>query len=155
MWGGELGWLLDLMKFPWKTEQFLLADSAYKLTQTVIPAYKAPAAYQASNAEFNFRLAKSRVRNEHTIGMLKSRFASLKELRLHLYKRGHMVPYIKWIYSCMILHNMLAELQDTWESLYGNAEGSHDPEPIDIPSDSARNFRARVKQRCLRHFGKQ
>jgi len=142
------------MNFWCQTEQFLLADSAYKLTQTVIPAYKAPAAYQASNAEFNFRLAKSRVRNEHTIGMLKSRFASLKELRLHLYKREHMVPYIKWEYRCMILHNMLAELNDTWESLYGNAEGSNDSETAYMPSELALNFRARVKQLCLLHFGK-
>ena len=54
--------------------QYLLADSAYGLTDTVIPTYKAPAAYEASKAEFNFRLAESRVRNEHTIGILKARF---------------------------------------------------------------------------------
>ncbi|PLW26793.1 hypothetical protein PCASD_25768 [Puccinia coronata f. sp. avenae] len=48
--------------------QYLLADSAYKLSQTVVPAYKAPAAYQQANSEFNFHLAKSRVRNEHCIG---------------------------------------------------------------------------------------
>ena len=55
----------------------------------------------------------------------------------------------------MILHNMLAKLNDTWESLYGNAEGSHDPEPIEITSESEQNFCEMVKQQFLQNFGKQ
>ena len=133
--------------------QYLLADSAYQLTQTVIPAFKAPASYRKPNAEFNFRLAKSRVRNEHAIGILKSRFASLKEMRLHLYDRSHMMPYIKWIYACMILHNMLANLADSWEEIYHDGENTN-VVPCDLPPPSigAEKFRARVKAQCLAFF---
>jgi hypothetical protein len=95
--------------------QYLLADSACRLTLTVVPAYKAPAAYQQANAEFNFHLAKSQVRNEHCIGILKSQFASLKEMQLHFYSNHHMDGYINWIYAFMILHNMLAKLSNLWE----------------------------------------
>ena len=136
-----------------KSGQYLLADSAYQLSQTVIPAYKAPAAYERSNAEFNFRLAKSRVRNEHTIGILKSRFASLKELRLHLYQKSHMLPYIKWIYSCMILHNMLSKLDDSWDSINADINLDTTFSCNHGRSLASENMRAEVKQKCLLHFG--
>lgn len=60
---------------PWR---YLLADSAYG---TCIPPYKAPAANLPENKDFNFSLAKSRVRNEHCIGILKSRWGFLREMR--------------------------------------------------------------------------
>ncbi|KAA1088064.1 hypothetical protein PGTUg99_025542 [Puccinia graminis f. sp. tritici] len=44
--------------------QYLLADSAYELSHTVIPAYKVPAANITINSQFNYCLAKARVRNE-------------------------------------------------------------------------------------------
>ncbi|POW16278.1 hypothetical protein PSTT_01459 [Puccinia striiformis] len=51
--------------------QYLLADSAYELTSTVIPSYKSPASNSTINTEFNYCVAKARVRNEHTISILK------------------------------------------------------------------------------------
>ncbi|POW13964.1 hypothetical protein PSTT_03270 [Puccinia striiformis] len=70
--------------------QYLLADSAYELTSTVIPSYKSPASNSTINTEFNYCVAKARVRNEHTISILKARWSSLREMRLHLYIRRHM-----------------------------------------------------------------
>ncbi|KAI7964478.1 hypothetical protein MJO29_002576 [Puccinia striiformis f. sp. tritici] len=60
--------------------QYLLADSAYELTNTVIPSYKSPASNSSINTEFNYCVAKARVRNEHTIGILKARWSSLREM---------------------------------------------------------------------------
>ncbi|PLW14509.1 hypothetical protein PCASD_19540 [Puccinia coronata f. sp. avenae] len=65
--------------------QYLLADLAYELTKTVIPAYKSPASNIRLNLDFNYCLAKSRVQNKHTIGVLKAWWSSLQEMRLHLY----------------------------------------------------------------------
>ena len=104
--------------------QYLLADSAYELSDTLIPAYKAPAANLPRNTEFNHCIAKARVRNEHAIGILKSRFASLREMRLHLYRKSDMLHYIKWIYACTILHNMLANLGDSWHKLFHDTDGT-------------------------------
>ena len=53
--------------------QYLLADSAYSLTPTIIPSYKGKKARNLTNIEFNYCVAKSHVRNEHTIGILKHR----------------------------------------------------------------------------------
>ncbi|KAF9137785.1 hypothetical protein BGX30_009896 [Mortierella sp. GBA39] len=53
--------------------EYLLADSAYGLSTTMVPSYKIPAANRKENKEFNYCLTKSRVRNEHCIGILKSR----------------------------------------------------------------------------------
>ena len=93
-------------------DQYLIADSAYSLTKTTLPPYKAPLSNSNENAEFNYCLAKSRVQNEHTIGVLKSWWASLKEMRLHLFTQKHMREYVRWVYACIVLHNMLAYLGD-------------------------------------------
>ncbi|KAA1101533.1 hypothetical protein PGT21_023716 [Puccinia graminis f. sp. tritici] len=60
--------------------QYLIGDAAYNLTMTTIPPYKVPAANLLENVEFNYCLAKSRVRNKHAIGVLKARWSSLKEM---------------------------------------------------------------------------
>ncbi|KAI8604216.1 hypothetical protein EDD21DRAFT_438012, partial [Dissophora ornata] len=52
--------------------QYLIADSAYGLSLTCIPAYKAPTTNDPLNSAFNTCLAKSRVRSEHSIGILKA-----------------------------------------------------------------------------------
>ncbi|KAF9536720.1 hypothetical protein EC957_009875 [Mortierella hygrophila] len=57
---------IDMSKDPHKSQlpllasKYLLADSAYCLTTTCIPAYKAPAANLPENKNFNFWLPKSR-----------------------------------------------------------------------------------------------
>jgi hypothetical protein len=72
------------------TGQYLLADLAYSLAATVIPAYKAPAAYVRKNTEFNYCLAKAQVQDKNTIGILKNQWSSLHEIQLHLYEQPHM-----------------------------------------------------------------
>ncbi|MBW0588273.1 hypothetical protein O181_127988, partial [Austropuccinia psidii MF-1] len=52
--------------------QYLLLDSAYPLTDHLLPAFKAPASNLQINSDFNFCLGKSQVHNEHTIGILKA-----------------------------------------------------------------------------------
>lgn len=100
------------------TGEYLLGDSAYALTGTVIPSYKCPAANIQRNAEFNYCVAKARVRNEHCIGILKGRWSSLRELRLQLINKEDMQHIIDWSVCCAILHNMLADLGDQWTEIY-------------------------------------
>ncbi|ETN13040.1 hypothetical protein PPTG_22447 [Phytophthora nicotianae INRA-310] len=98
--------------------EFLLADSAYPLLQTVLPAYKSPLADQPDNAEFNNYLAMSRVRNEHAIGILKGRWSSLRELRNQLRSEQEMTQLIDWAIGCCVLHNMMARLGDGWKKMF-------------------------------------
>ncbi|KNZ54775.1 hypothetical protein VP01_2857g3 [Puccinia sorghi] len=70
------------------------SDSAYKLSNNLIPEYKAPAANNPTNSKFNNCLTKAQV--------------SLQEMWLHLQQQGNMRLFVAWFYSCVILHNMLA-----------------------------------------------
>ena len=131
--------------------QYLLADSAYELSPHVIPAYKAPASNLQINSDFNYCLAKSRVRNEHTIGILKSRWASLQEMRLHLYRQSDMREFVSWLYSCIVLHNMLAQLGDQWSELFSDEHSSDQNNSNDTAnvSNSAEAFRAKITKQCV------
>jgi hypothetical protein len=84
---------------------------------TTIPAYKALLSKVHRNTEFNYCLAKSRVRNKHTIGILKGRWASLQQLWLSLNKHKDMMEILRWINACVALHNMLAHLGDSWDEM--------------------------------------
>lgn len=98
--------------------EYLLADSAYSLSTTCIPSYKAPAVNRKDNKEFNYCLAKSQVRNEHCIGILKSWWSSLQEMGQHLRSEEDMQQLIRWGVACCVLHNMLAQLGDAWSDIY-------------------------------------
>ncbi|EHS64701.1 uncharacterized protein PGTG_22337 [Puccinia graminis f. sp. tritici CRL 75-36-700-3] len=163
-WPGSCGdsWVFRNTKLHTQAEayfdagQFLIADSAYGLSCTTIPAYKAPASNKRENADFNYCLAKSRVRNEHTIGILKGRWASLQQLRLHLHKKSHMKEIIRWVSCCVTLHNMLSNLGDAWEVVHRWNGGDEDEEdevaPLTDTESSRRRaelFRNCVQEKCL------
>ncbi|KAE8182305.1 hypothetical protein CF328_g8556 [Tilletia controversa] len=65
-------------------DQFLLADSAYKNTDTLVTPYKKPLSNLLPNRRFNHLLSSVRIDIEHAFGLLKGRWASLKSLRLRL-----------------------------------------------------------------------
>ncbi|KNF00129.1 hypothetical protein PSTG_06541 [Puccinia striiformis f. sp. tritici PST-78] len=123
---------LEARRPPKSRGQYLLADSAYELTNTVIPSYKSPASNSSINTEFNYCVAKARVRNEHTIGILKARWSSLREI-------------------CIILHNMLAQLGDQWQELDSEDQnrGGVDSIPEGQAGASEVAFCERVKNACV------
>jgi hypothetical protein len=129
--------------------QYLIADSAYELGVHCIPAYKAPAAYIKENTEFNYCLARSRVRNEHTIGILKGRWASLQHLRLAIQKQSDMMEVIRWVNCCITLHNMLAHLGDAWEGMDPSVSDTSSIDSRSETQDSAKSHRDGVQAQCL------
>lgn len=73
-----------------------------------------------------------RIRIEHAIGLLKGRFQSLFELRIQVYTHDRHLWAIIWIRCCIILHNLILqveaenfdpdwrdELRHTWDSREG------------------------------------
>ncbi|RPB18393.1 hypothetical protein L211DRAFT_764439, partial [Terfezia boudieri ATCC MYA-4762] len=60
--------------------EYLLAGSAYKVTPRLIAPYKKPwnGILSPEKREFNKCLSRLCIRVEHTIGILKARFASLR-----------------------------------------------------------------------------
>ena len=132
--------------------EYMLADSAYALSGHCIPAYKAPAANARDNAEFNYCLVKSRVRVEHCIGILKSRWASLREMRQQIHNARDMQLLVRWIVACCVLHNMLAQLGDAWSVHEYPYVGPPDP-PADVvlaATNQQRTSREHIKTITLR-----
>ncbi|KAL3688784.1 hypothetical protein R1sor_015093 [Riccia sorocarpa] len=68
-------------------EEYLLGDSGYIPMPHLVPAFKVSAA-NCEKSDFNNCLAHARVINEHCIGVLKSRWHSLKQLRTQLKSDG-------------------------------------------------------------------
>ncbi|XP_055352505.1 uncharacterized protein LOC129598558 [Paramacrobiotus metropolitanus] len=72
----------DLYRNPrkyFKKDEYILADSAYAISSTVMPPYrKSEKRRNLANRRFNKQHSRARVRVEHCIGMLKNRFQCLK-----------------------------------------------------------------------------
>ena len=132
--------------------QFLLADSAYTSDRFTLPAYKGKELLNAQNVDFNYHLAQSRVRIEHAIGILKGQFSSLREMRTQIRNRQEMKDTIKWIISCVILHNLLADLKDEWDELYREEEPDAAPAVDEDVDDSDDGIRGILRPITLAHF---
>lgn len=90
--------------------EYLLGDSAYKLTNTVITPFRINArgpGNSAAGRNFNKRLSRYRVRVENTIGHWKERFESLKDLRLPLRDNDGNKFACDWILVCGVIHNFI------------------------------------------------
>lgn len=111
----------DVYKDPqshFSSGQYLIADSAYGLITTCVPSYKAPWTNLQENRDFNHCVALARVRNEHTIGILKSRRGSLCKMRQQMRNTNDMKIFLGWVTSCCVLHNMLAHIGDSWDDKF-------------------------------------
>jgi hypothetical protein len=55
---------------------------------------------------------KVRIRSEHTIGLLKGTFQSLKELRFQISDKKKHLELILWVRCCIILHNLIIRIEE-------------------------------------------
>ncbi|GAU89407.1 hypothetical protein RvY_01958 [Ramazzottius varieornatus] len=89
--------------------EYLLADSAYTTAACIVASYKKPAAGAMStdNERFSRYHSSARIRIEHTIGILKGRFPSLRALRIEFHDKKSHRAAVDWIKARVVLHNML------------------------------------------------
>ncbi|KNE93271.1 hypothetical protein PSTG_13381 [Puccinia striiformis f. sp. tritici PST-78] len=100
--------------------EYLLADSAYTSTNTVIPAFeRAPGRSLPPEKQlFNHELSHNRVIVEHTIGMLKNRWQSLKSLSIEILGKKTAKRLNTWLRACVVSHNYLLDLCEAeWDEL--------------------------------------
>ncbi|KZT66355.1 hypothetical protein DAEQUDRAFT_654579, partial [Daedalea quercina L-15889] len=92
-----------------QSDEWIWADSAFTLTQWLITPFKAPRGKQLTRRQrrFNYYLSKIRVAVEHAIGLLKIRWQSLKELRIHITDEVKLAYATMWIRCCIVLHNLV------------------------------------------------
>ena len=72
------------------------------------------------NAKFNETFSSGRVIIEHVMGILKSRWSSLKGIRTQANSKSCFKPICEWVLCCIILHNIANGLGDEvlegWET---------------------------------------
>lgn len=105
-------------------DQYLLADSGYDAMPHVVASYKRIDT-SAHREKFNFCVAKCRVLSEHCIGILKSRWHSLREIRIQLKTDKDHQWMCRWITMCARLHNYVMSVHDVWT----DEDGVLIPEP--------------------------
>lgn len=99
-----------------KDDEFAWADSAYVASYRMIPVHKAPANNNPQVRAFDKAVSRLCVRSEHCNGLLKSRWQSLRGLRISINRRRDHVAAMRWISACIVLHNICVEVGDEeWE----------------------------------------
>lgn len=133
----------DLAKNPNKffsENQWIAGDSAYKLTGTVITPFRvnASSGTEERRMKFNRQFSRYRIRIEHTYGLLKERFGSLKELRLQIKNDESVRKACDWIMVCAILHNLAIDQKDDSDLFLFNLISleADEAERLNVPSAS-------------------
>jgi hypothetical protein len=112
-------------------DQFLLSDSVYINTSYLITSYKTSHTRNIEIRRFNRRLSRIRIDIEHVFEILKDRWKSLIDLRLRVRDKKSYIYVIRWIIACVILHNILLNIQNEWdeeEEWWTTEEEIHDEE---------------------------
>jgi len=152
--------------------EWMWADSAYTPEAWSVAPFKKPVNGQltADQRTFNYWVSKVscpqlselnesyclqvRIRVEHTIGLLKGTFQSLKEIRIQLTDtRRHMI-IIMWARVCIILHNLIIRIEgdnfdETWRDglvrsgLDGELDDFYDADEEDEPGSALERARRR------------
>ncbi|KAE8195680.1 hypothetical protein CF328_g4359 [Tilletia controversa] len=132
-----------------ETGQFLVADSAYTNSDIVVTPYKKPLANRLPNRRFNKLLSSIRIDIEHAFGLLKGRWTSLKGLRVRLLNDSQLGVACMWITACVVLHNILIDQRDLWQSDAEQEEGGEEDD-AGTGKDENESWREKVKRRALR-----
>lgn len=114
-------------------DEYLLADSGYKLTPAIITPFRKSATRDRRVRDFNLHLAQARINVEHTIGMLKGRFQSLRGLRISIRTAEDHQRCVHWVLACVFLHNLL--LEDYYNPRWTSKRDIEDDDDSDSSSD--------------------
>lgn len=102
-----------------RNDQYLLEDSAFQASPTMVSAFKRPPKTELDlhKTYFNTKLAKARIKTEHCLDLLKTRFQYFKEVRVVIKSKAHMKNVIKYLTSGCIIHNLLISepVPSEWE----------------------------------------
>ncbi|KAL2642045.1 hypothetical protein R1flu_009632 [Riccia fluitans] len=112
--------------------QYLLGDSGYTSRERLVATFR-NAGGDKDKKDFNMCIAHVRIANEHCIGILKSRWHSLKEVRTQLKNRVENQYLVRWVRYCILLHNFLNWQKDDWTEADGPIELEVESE-VQIPA---------------------
>ncbi|OXA48398.1 putative nuclease HARBI1 [Folsomia candida] len=114
--------------------EYIIGDSAYPKSETVVVPYKRrQGQLTQTQRAFKKYISSHRIAVEHTIGLLKGRFQSLKQIRIQIDRNGH-VKCCRWIKACVVLHNILMH-RDPWtenDEMVVEADDEQDDENLEL-----------------------
>jgi hypothetical protein len=130
--------------------QYLLGDSGYTATARMLTPYRNPIAELKENAIFNLCFSRARVIVEHTIGILKSRWSSLRGIRTQ-FRTAKDLEYINsQIVAIFVLHNIAISKNDDWRFDWGIDDLIPPGETIDLNHvQNGDDLREEIKQYVL------
>ena len=134
--------------------QYLLGDKGMLGSVRVLLPHKGPAAYIRANRNYNYQHARRRISAEKVIGVLKGRFASLKELRAPVASDADFTRLMEWVAVCATLHNVCIRLGDTSPEVAVDAADVANAAPgsaVPLPA-AASAARSRVQQQVLQYM---
>ncbi len=100
------------------SNEYVLTDTAYEPDWFCIPAYKCISGNHSilppNKTEFNFCLARPRVKGEHVMGIWKGRIPFLRSIRMTLTdKKDTMEKILRVIDATVVFHNIMMDFNDS------------------------------------------
>jgi hypothetical protein len=145
---------LGMYNDPWSwftKGEFLFVDAGFARQMWAVPPYKGSAAKEPKNKAFNHAMRRGRCRVEHVNAVLKSRFASLKNIPIKVMCDADLDRVNSWIRACLTLHNIFIRLKDEW--VFDEATEKKSREKKELPEDerdvSGKEFQNMVRDRWL------
>lgn len=95
-------------------DEYVLGDGGYSASRYLVPVSKKPknGVTGDEDQQFNTYISQMRIKIEHAFGILKSRFQSLKQLRLKVESKEDIKYASAWIRVCIALNNFLINRND-------------------------------------------
>jgi len=81
-------------------------------SDVVVGLHKGQRGQTVTNKNFDWQLARLRVISEHTFGIVKGSWASLKELRVPIGSEADFIAAMEWVLACFVLHNVCNSTND-------------------------------------------
>lgn len=97
-------------------DEYLIGDSAYTCTKSMITPFKKPRSQDKYCALFNSTLSSRRIAIEHVFGQLKGRFPSVTAISIRIKGPESHRACVRWFESACIIYNHLIDNNDAiWD----------------------------------------
>ncbi|KAK6178695.1 hypothetical protein SNE40_011219 [Patella caerulea] len=112
----------------------MIGDSAYGLDNFIMVPFKDFGNLTRDQKNYNFKLSSTRMKTEHSFGILKGRFRTLKYIDM-----GDMEKLNAFISSCFVLHNITLTTEDAFDDFLADGLEGSDPDDPDVFHIQVRN----------------
>lgn len=92
--------------------EYLIGDSAYSVSDTMIAPFKKPRSTEPACRQFNSTLSSRRIAIEHLFGQLKARFPSITAIGTRISGKETHQQVVNWFEAACVVHNFLLDADE-------------------------------------------